>query len=97
MNSEPDKDFLFQGNKHYSPKTVVFVSGKVNNFITDCGRSRGECMIGVCYKPKQSKKNPYEAKCRDPFGGSRYIGLFPTELEAHKAWQAKKHEYACML
>jgi hypothetical protein len=23
--------------------------------------------------------------------------MFPTELEAHKAWQARKHELACML
>jgi len=96
INCEPDKDFLSVGNKHYSPNTVVFVSKKVNGFIIDSGKSRGDYMIGVSYEHK-SKKNPYQARCRNPFGGSSHIGLFPTELEAHKAWQTRKHEIACML
>ena len=97
VKCEPDKDFLVQGNKHYSPETVVFVPRKVNTFIIDCGKSRGSYMIGVNYEPYNGKKNPYKANCRNPFGGSSYIGMFPTEIEAHKAWQAKKHEYACLL
>lgn len=98
-NCVPDKDFLSGGNKHYSPDTVVFVSEKVNLFITDSGKSRGDCMIGVSYYPKKNKKNPYQSSCSNPFarGGGRHIGYYPTELEAHKAWQAKKHEYACQL
>jgi len=96
-NFDADKDFLSIGNKHYSPETVVFLSNKVNHFITDRGNARGDCMIGVSYKPSESKKNPYKARCCNPFGGSRYIGMFSTELEAHKAWQAKKHEYALQL
>lgn len=94
---EPDKDFLVKGNKHYSPETVVFVAEKVNQFIKDRGNDRGIYMIGVSYKPYNSKKKPYEARCSNPFGGGRYISIFPTEIEAHKAWQAKKHEYACLL
>ena len=96
QSCQPDKDILFEGNKCYSPETVVFISGKVNNFILDSGKSRGGYMIGVSYYPKR-KKNPYLANCNNPFGGKGYIGGFSTELEAHKAWQAKKHEYACML
>lgn len=96
MNCEPDKDFLSIGNKHYSPDTVVFISNKVNSFILDRGKSRGSYMIGVSYDPR-NKKNPYQARCCNPFGGSAYIGLFSTELEAHLAWQSRKHEYACML
>ena len=92
---ETDKDFLSVGNKHYSPDTVVFVPRKVNLFITDSGNNRGGFMLGVSLA--DNNKNPYRARCCNPFGSNRYIGLFSTELEAHKAWQAKKHEYACML
>lgn len=93
---ELDKDFLISGNKHYSPETVVFVSKKVNCFITDRGNGRGDCMVGVSYYANR-KKNSYLARCSNSFGGNRYIGHYQTESEAHKAWQAKKHEYACML
>lgn len=96
MNCEPDKDFLSIDNKHYGPESVVFVSSTVNKFIIGNGNSRGDYMIGVSFVPNL-KKNSYKAECSSPFGGRGYIGVFPTELEAHKAWQAKKHEYACML
>ena len=98
INCESDKDFLSIGNKHYSPETVVFVSKKVNSFIIDCGKSRGDYMIGVCYKPSESKKNPYKANCSNPFVDKQeYLGRYPTELEAHLAWKARKHELACLL
>lgn len=97
QNCTPDKDILFKGNKHYSPETVVYVTQKVNLFILDGGKKRGDLMIGVS-PCRESKKNPYKAECSDPFTTGRgYIGIFPTELEAHLAWKAKKHEYACML
>lgn len=94
---EPDKDFLSVGNKQYSPETVVFVSSKVNKFINDHGRSRGDYMIGVCYQPYKNKKNPYYTQCHNPFGGSRHVGYYPTELEAHLAWRARKYELALQL
>ena len=98
VNCEPDKDILFQGNKHYSPETVVFVSRQINNFLTDSGKIRGAHMIGVSYIPQGSEKNPYRSECNNPFKRKgRYLGIYPTELEAHLAWQAKKHEYACAL
>lgn len=95
---ELDKDFLIQGNKHYSPETVVFVHKSVNLFLTDNGKVRGDCMIGVCYCPNKSKKNPYYTSCSNPFTGKQeYISMFPTEIEAHLAWQARKHQLACLL
>lgn len=98
MSLEIDKDFLYVGNKHYSPETVIFISKKINNFIKDCGRARGSQMLGVCYKPSESKKNPYVVSCSNPFSHKQeYLGRFSTELEAHKAWKAKKHEHACAL
>lgn len=96
INCEPDKDFLSEGNKQYSPETVVFVSKKVNQFIVDSGKTRGECLIGVSHYPERAK-NPYLARCRNPFGSSSYVGIYMTEIEAHKAWQARKHQHACHL
>lgn len=97
MNCDLDKDILNVGNKHYSPETCVFVPRNINTFLTDSGRIRGKLMIGVCLK-KGLKLNPYQAYCNTGIGGgSAHIGYYSTELEAHKAWQAKKHEYACML
>ena len=96
VNCQPDKDILVNGNKHYSPETVVFISNLLNSFITDSLGTRGGCMIGVSLT--DSKINPYRSNCSNPFTkGSGHMGMFPTELEAHKAWQAKKHEYACQL
>lgn len=97
QNCQPDKDILMYGNKHYGPETVVYVPAKLNTFVNDLSHVRGNTMIGAfCALP--TMKNPYSARCSNPSTGkSEYIGLFPTELEAHKAWQAKKHEYACLL
>ena len=97
-NCEPDKDLLSGSSKHYSPSTVVFVSTLVNCFINANSKIRGDYLIGVYYRPKESLKNPYKVWCSNPFTGKQeYPGRFKTELEAHKAWQAKKHEYACQL
>lgn len=96
QNCEPDKDLLIEGNKHYSPETVVFVNSVVNRFIEDCSKVRGSYMIGVCASGRKNK--PYSAGCSNPFTVKQNkIGRYKTELEAHLAWQAKKHEYSCML
>ena len=98
QNCQPDKDLLNIDNKHYSANTVVFISSKVNNFILDSKNIRGSYMLGVTYRPNNSSKKPYVAQCQNPFGTNksdgRYLGYFSTEIEAHKAWQAKKHEIA---
>ena len=94
-NCQPDKDLLITGNKYYSPETVVFVSKKVNCFLVDSQERRGKHLIGA-YKEKNGAK--WRASCNPTFEGNvRYLGSFNTELEAHKAWQAKKHVYACQL
>lgn len=97
QNCEVDKDFLIDGNKHYSPETVVFLPSNVNTFIINCNKRRGDLLIGV--SQSGTKTTAYVAQCSDPFKVDKrgYVGVFPTELEAHKAWQAKKHEYACKL
>lgn len=95
-NCSLDKDFLSEGNKHYSPETCVYISKGLNSFITDSGARRGEFMLGVCDSRRKAK--PYTAQCRNPFTGKgHHIGNYITELEAHFAWKAKKHEYSLKL
>lgn len=95
-NCSLDKD-LFSGNlKIYSPETCVYIPRSLNNFIENSRKSRGNLLLGVCIGKGKTKR--YRSGCRDPFNNNQtHLGLFHTELEAHKAWQAKKHEYACML
>jgi len=90
-----DKDLLLEGNKVYSPNTCVFVDRLTNTFITGRGNDRGNYMIGVdYYKPY----NKFRANCGNPImKRQQFLGHFDTELEAHKAWQTKKHEHACVL
>lgn len=100
QNCVPDKDILVQGNKHYSPETVVYVSRQVNSFIVDASAARsreGATLIGTIPRLRLDGYK-YEANCRNPFTNcGEYLGLFNTELEAHLAWKAKKCEHACKL
>lgn len=97
QSCQPDKDLLTIGNKCYSPETVTYVSPTVNKFLCNSKAIRGDLMLGVS-RTSKNKVNPFVAQCKfSTTGGSYYIGTYKTELEAHKAWQAKKHEYACML
>lgn len=93
MNCEPDKDILFEGNKHYGPETVVFVDHTTNKFILDSHAKRGDYMLGV-----DLQRGKFRSRCKDPCKFlSNHIGYYSSELEAHLAWQTRKHEYACKL
>lgn len=89
IGKEPDKDLLYRGNKHYSEDTVVLIERAINNFLSL--PTKGDNLIGA-YFQKENKSKPWRASLV-----GKLIGYFSTELEAHKAWQAKKHEYACQL
>lgn len=90
-----DKDLLYNGNKIYSPETCVFVDQRTNKFVLEKAGKVSPYPVGVYFEKARQK---YVAECTDPFGvNGKFIGRFDTPEEAHKAWQAKKHEYACML
>jgi hypothetical protein len=83
VDKELDKDLLGDG-KLYSPETVVFVTQRVNTFMSDCRAARGEWPIGVCKVGKR-----FQANIRDT-GDKSHIGYFDTPEEAHQAWRAAK-------
>ena len=87
-----DKDWLFEGNKVYSPETCVFVTPLVNNFTNDTVATRGEWLIGVHWDKRDGK---FIARCSNPFSGKQEnLGRFDCEQEAHNAWLKRKLELA---
>lgn len=88
-----DKDLLLPGNKVYSPETCVFVSGALNNFLTDRASFSGKWPTGVDW---HKRSRMFRAACSNPFTGKReYLGHFDAPEEAHEAWRSRKHELAC--
>lgn len=95
QNKQLDKDLLIQGNKIYSPDTCVFVSQRVNSFLTDRKNDRGEWSLGVYFNKQVGK---FKAQCCNPFSGKQEnLGYFSDPDEAHSAWKTRKHELACLL
>lgn len=95
VNSHLDKDLLIRGNKIYSPSTVVLVTKQVNQFAVDSIKCRGQYLVGASWS---KQRNKYLAQCNNPFRATQEnLGGFDTELEAHLAWKAKKHEHANQL
>lgn len=89
-----DKDILVPHNKLYSPSTCAFVDKRVNLFVNDRAAYRGTLLIGVSICPMSGR---FKSACSGRDGGLQYLGLFDTELEAHKAWLAFKLEQAKIL
>jgi hypothetical protein len=95
-NCHLDKDILFEGNKVYSPETCVFISPKLNSFLLGIKSTQGDYPIGASF---DKFRTLFVSHCRSPINSKApvFLGRYATALEAHKAWQAKKHEYACQL
>lgn len=90
-----DKDLLVTDNKIYSPRTCMFVHGKVNTFILDSKGARGDFKLGVNLNKTKTK---YEAWCRYPLKRRQtYLGVYDTEDEAHEVWRLHKEKYANLL
>ena len=65
-----DKDLLVIGNKVYSPKTCIFLSGIVNRFMENTIDLSQVRSIGCNYS---KEKNKFKAECRNPFTGKKRI------------------------
>lgn len=89
--NELDKDLLVKGNKQYSPSTCLFIPNFINNFICLKGRMRGKHPLGV-YEQKTKYKSPYMCKIQvgQGYAKQKYVGVFTTVAECHKAWQSEK-------
>lgn len=93
---ELDKDLLLFGNKIYSPTTCVFVDQRVNAFILESTKNRGEWPIGVSLRKDYNK---FTAQCwsiEEPRRLAK-LGVFDTPEEAHLTWLAFKLEQAKIL
>jgi hypothetical protein len=88
-----DKDLLVKGNTMYSPETCLFISKRVNTFLTDGGNT--ESVLGAV----RDKYGMFIARISNPLSKNNreYIGYFKTEEEAHQAWKKRKHEMALAL
>lgn len=90
-----DKDILVEDNKVYSPNTCVFVTSSLNLFLVDSRRTRGDYPLGVYYHKKRGK---FASRCGNPIDQkTEHLGYFDCPLKAHRMWQRRKHEIACIL
>lgn len=89
-----DKDLLIEGNKVYGPNTCMFLSERVNKFLTDCFAVQGDYPTGVYYDKKAGK---FRAQCNRLGSGKKYLGLFDCPTEAQKAYLKEKASQAVEL
>ena len=87
---ELDKDLLIKGNKIYSEDSCIFIPSEINTLLVKRGASRGEHLIGV-YWHKTNKA--FVARVNKSKGGSEYLGLFNTEIEAFNAYKQAKESF----
>ena len=87
---ELDKDLLVKGNKVYSEDSCIFIPTEINTLLVKRAASRGEHLIGVYW---HSKNKAFVARVNKSKGGSEYLGLFNTEIEAFKAYKKAKESF----
>ena len=85
-----DKDLLIKGNKIYSESTCVFIPAEVNTLLVKRTASRGEHLIGVCWK-KANKA--FVATVRKNKGKQEHLGYFNTEIEAFNTYKTAKESF----
>lgn len=88
-----DKDLLCPGNKLYSPETCVFISRKVNMFITEARKNKGLYPTGVVFLKNLRK---FRACCTND-GVAINLGCFRSAEDAHGAWLECKLTLARLL
>lgn len=82
-----DKDLLVENNKIYSPKTCVFVSREINNFLVK-PKFRKELPLGVTLLKKREKK-PYLSQC-GMGENKKFSKTYSCPIAAHTAWKEAK-------
>ena len=87
---ELDKDLLVKGNKVYSEDSCIFIPTEINTLLVKRAASRGEHLIGVYW---HSKNKAFVARVNKSKGGSEYLGLFNTEIEAFNAYKTAKESF----
>ena len=85
-----DKDLLTKGNKVYSEDSCIFIPSEINTLLIKRAASRGEYLIGVSW---YSKSKAFVARVNKSKGGSEYLGLFNTEIEAYNAYKIAKESF----
>lgn len=84
-----DKDLLKRGNKVYGPENCILLPKDLNTLIVTRKGGRGEFLIGASWDKKKQK-----FIAQGNFGvGTRWMGQFDTELEAHLAYKKNKELY----
>lgn len=87
-----DKDLKVTGNKVYSPETCLFISPKVNGYITIKHGRNTSGLIGASYQTTSKQRNKWISSCSQLNGKNKTLGRFATALEAHLAWCKFKAE-----
>lgn len=90
-----DKDLLFPGNREYSPKTCLFVTRKVNNFVRV-----GCCPTNLSQRGLIIEKGPGRFYVRgiDILSGDKlHLGVFSTREIAEGVWLEHKRQSAIAL
>lgn len=88
-----DKDILVKGNKIYGPNTCVFIPRQINSLLCfskycsnllGCSLNKTKALLksGNCYQSTMSTRD-----------GKLWLGVFDSDIKAHKAWQHAKANY----
>lgn len=87
VGKELDKD-IYGNGKFYSPTTCIFVSKRLNNFLTRIYSCNG----GADFHVKTGK---WRARCSNPMTNkNEHLGLFSNENGAIGAWMTRKCQLA---
>ena len=87
---ELDKDLLVKGNKVYSEDSCIFIPTEINTLLVKRTASRGNHLIGVYWS---NTNKAFVARVNKSKGGSEYLGLFNTEIEAFNAYKKAKESF----
>jgi hypothetical protein len=83
-----DKDILFANNKIYSKETCCFIPADLNMVLSKGNNKTNKYLIGTCFVEKVGRFTSHVTGHPDLKHG--YLGIYDTEIEAHRAWQLGK-------